>query len=799
MLKNYIKIAWRNYRRDKSFSLINTVGLAVALCAFLLIALFVLDELSYDRYHPDANRLYRITKSFEKDELKTKSLSTSNLLAPTLKEEIPGIEEAFRISSRFSGSLVESDQQKGFEDHLYVADASLLSAFSYQFLKGNSKNAFINPFSAVVTESTAQKYFRNEDPIGKILSITFFWGEEYDVEITALVEDTPSNSHFRFDLLLPMEFYKAITPWPENDFESWGHVGSYTYIKLSEGIAPQDVEDQFPAFLNRHQGEGAQYDSMFLQPVNDIHLYSDFDRELQPNSDVRYLYIFSSVAFLILIIAGINYVNLATAKSADRAKEVGIRKTLGSDRLQIFQQFLMESFLLCTISILLALLLTELVLPFFNNLTDKSLQIPFNTFQFIGLLILFVGGFSLLSGIYPAAMLSKFLPGRVLKGENSGRKKSMLRYGLIVFQFSVSIMLIVSTLIISQQLDFVQNKRLGYTEDEVVIVEAKNGLSDKFDVFKDELKRNPSVIGITYTGASSLPVPNNTEVGMYISPSEGEPDNNNLLAIGDDFLDVMSIELITGHTLDRYTTAELRNLDYYPVLINETAVNEFGWEEEPIGKTFQGFTPTPTVVGVVSDFHYQSLKTKIQPLILMRLSGPRNVMVRVKTDDIQQTLNDIKEVWEKVGPGTPFVYSFLDENYKNLYLAEDKLATLFNYFTTLAIIIACLGLFGLSAFTAQRRTKEIGIRKVLGASVTNIVSLLSKDFILLVSISFVIAVPISWYAMNQWLTDFAYRIEIGPGIFVFAGLTALTIALLTVSWQSIRAALANPVDSLRSE
>lgn len=796
MLKNYIKVAWRNYKRDTSFSLINTFGLAVAICGFLLIVLFVYDEWNYDRHHPDADRLYRVTKSFERDEFKSKSLATSNLLAPTLKEEIPGIEETFRISGRLSGSLVESDQQKGFEDYLYVADASLLSAFSYQFLKGNSQTAFINPFSAVITESTAQKYFGDKNPIGQTLSLTLFWGEQYEIEVTALVEDTPRNSHFRFDLLLPMEFYKAITPWPEDDFESWGHVGSFTYLKLQNGIATQGVEGQFPAFLKRHQGEGAQYESMHLQPVTDIHLYSDFDNELQPNSDVNYLYIFSSVAFLILIIAGINYVNLATAKSADRAKEVGIRKTLGSNRREIFQQFLMESFLLCTISIVLAFLLTELALPFFNNFTGKGLHIPFNSLQFISFLILFVGGFSFLSGIYPSAMLSKFLPARVLKSGNSGRKKSLLRYGLIVFQFSVSIILIVSTLVISQQLNFIQNKRLGYTEDQVIIVKAEDGLDGKFNVFKDEFKRNPSILGITYTG-SPLPVPNNSNIGMYLSPADSAADNNNTLSVGTDFLETMEIELLKGHSLDKYTN--LRELDFFPVLINETAMREFGWQENPLGKTFQGFSPTATVVGVFSDFHYQSLKTEIQPLVLMRLSGPRNVMLRVKTEDIQKTLAEIRQVWEKVGPGTPFVYSFLDEDYKSLYLAEDKLATLFNYFTSLAIIIACLGLFGLSTFAAQRRTKEIGIRKVLGASVSNIVTLLSKDFILLVLIAFVIAMPIAWYAMNQWLTDFAYRIEIGAGIFVLAGLAALTIALLTVSWQSVRAALANPVESLRSE
>ncbi|MEX2347528.1 MAG: FtsX-like permease family protein [Balneolaceae bacterium] len=498
---------------------------------------------------------------------------------------------------------------------------------------------------------------------------------------------------------------------------------------------------------------------------------------------------------MILLIACINYSNLAMAKSADRATEVGIHKTMGMSRSQVVFRFLAESLIICLISVTLAVCLSEALLPLFNNLTGKDLSLLDAPVPFLIILLLFTAVFSLFNSLYPALTLSKNSPGEILSAGTSGKRKSLIRNGLIVFQFSVAVVLIVSTMVINNQLDYINNKRLGLNQEQVINVKADDGLESKFSVFRDQLTRFPAIKDLTFTGGR---LPASTVNQMCLYPAGGKSSNNNLMAVGPNFLNTLEIPLLKGQSIDSLSIS--RENDFFPVLINEAAMNEFGWEDDPIGQTFECFSPTPTVVGVVGDFHYESLKNRIEPLVMMgSLSAPRNVLIRAETDNMRATLDQIEQAWEEVGPGTPFVYSFMDQNYQSLYEAEDKMSSLFSYFTILAITIGCLGLFGLSAFTAERRTKEIGIRKVLGASVANIVALLSKDFLKLVVIGFVIAIPIAGYAMNQWLQDFAYKIEIGAGIFVLAGVAALVIALLTVSWQSIKAALRNPVDSLRSE
>lgn len=794
MLKNYIKFAWRNFKRDKSYSLINTVGLAIALSAFIIIGLFIYDELSYDRYHQGADQIYRVYETVEGEDVTSKSLATSNLLAPTLKSDIPGITEVARISKRFSGSLVESETQKRYEDGLFLTDPSLFDVFSFSFIRGNPETALNRAFTVVLTESAARRYFGDANPIGKTVRITSLFGEE-EYEVTGVIEDVPANTHFTFELLTSLETLRAISPSPENDFESWFYVGTYTYVKLQEGVSTDEIEAQFPEFLTTHQGERAQNSAMFLQPVTDIHLYSNFRGEIQPNSDIHYIHIFGSVAILILLIASINYSNLAMAKSADRATEVGIHKTLGMSRPQVVTRFLTESLILCSISVILAVCFSEALLPLFNNLTGKDLSLFDAPVPFLLILLLFTAVFSLSNGLYPALALSKYSPGKILSAGTSGKRKSLLRNGLIVFQFSVAVVLIVSTLVINDQFEYINNKRLGLNQEQVINVKADDGLESRFSVFRDRLGRYPAIKNLTFTGDR---LPASTVFEMCLYPSGGKSSNNNTMAIGPNFLNTLEIPLLKGQSIDSLSIS--RENDFFPVLINEAAMKEFGWEDDPIGQTFECFSPTPTVVGVVGDFHYESLKNRIEPLVMMgSFSVPRNVLIRAETDNMRATLDQIEQAWEEVGPGTPFVYSFMDQNYQNLYEAEDKMASLFGYFTILAIIIGCLGLFGLSAFTAERRTKEIGIRKVMGATVVNIVALLSKDFMKLVIIGFVIAIPIAWYAMNKWLADFAYKIEIGAGIFVLAGGAALMIALLTVSWQSVKAAVANPVESLRSE
>lgn len=795
MIKSYFKLAWRNFIRNKSYSFINIIGLTTALSAFIIIVLFVYDELSFDRYHEDADRLFRIERVFDLDDQTSKSLLTSNLLAPALESEITGIQETTRIRREFAGSLITTEKLKQYEEGVLIADPSIFNLFSISFLQGNSETALNRAFTVVVTESTAKRYFGNENPIGQNLKIKTRYGEEEEYEVTGVIKDIPANTHFSFDLLTSIESYRSVIPDPEEDFESWYHVGAYTYLKLGETITDDSIEAQLPEFLKRHQGESAQHEKLRLQPVIDIHLHSNHKYELQANSDVRYIYIFGSLAILILFVASVNYANLSTASVADHAKEIGVQKTLGMSNFQLFNRQLMESVILSSFSVLLAVTLSEVLLPLFNNLIDKELSL-FTAPTILSLFLLFfVGAFGILNTIYPSIAFSKITPSRILRGATSQKKKATLRNSLIVFQFTISVILIVSTLTIHNQLEYVNNKRLGLNDEQVITVHADAGLNSNFSTFKDRLKSHQSIKNVTFTG-EPLPFTSVLAIGLY--PSGSEPSSNNAIGIGPEFLATMEIPLVKGQILDSLSFS-FEN-DFFPVLINEAAMKEFGWEDNPIGQTFNGFKPTATVTGVVGDFHYESLKNRIEPVVLMgNFAPPRTIYIRIQSNNLASTLTTIEKVWNEIGPGTPFVYSFLDNDFEKLYKAEEKMVSVFSYFTILAIIIACLGLFGLSAFTAERRTKEIGIRKVLGASLLDIVALLSKDFIKLVIIGFLLAIPISWYAMNQWLTDFAYRIEIGTEFFVTAGLAAILIAILTVSWQSIRAALANPVDSLRSE
>lgn len=794
MIQNYFKVAWRHYLRDKSVSFINTIGLSVAIGAFFIISMFIYDEWSYDKYHNDADRLFRVTKNFERGERSSATLATANILAPTLQNEVSGIQNVLRINTTFQGEvIVESDENKFVESDFLFADSSIFEFFWYKVLYGNPDSMLDRPFTVVITESTAEKYFGRTNVVGETLSIET-WGV-HDYEVSGVIEDLPPNTHLHFDLLTSNNTYASVVPNGKDRFENWGWLGAYTYVKLGGGVSREEVENKFEDILEKYHGEQAQFLSMNLQPVTDIHLYSDFDRELQANSDIRYLYIFGSVAFLILVIAGINYINLTTAKSLRRSMEVGVRKAVGGSRSQITAQFFTEAILTCVFSVGSAILLVEIFLPYINNITEKSLQVPYNSLVFWGLIVCFLLVFNLISGIYPSFYLSKISPSEIFNQGAYSPKSSFLRSGLIVFQFSISVFLLIGTFVIEEQLNFIQTKNLGVDSSQVISVEA-HGLGEKTNAFQEELYRVPGIKSVSY---SSKKIPVTQRIERFLYP-KGQPSGyNNMLTIGPDFLQTMGINLLKGNSLNQYSAAA--DMAYQPVLINETAVKEFGWSESPIGKTFEGGSREVRVVGVVSDFHYEPVKSRIAPLILA-YSQPTNseyIFINTEASDIRSTIDGIEEVWHKTGPGTPLSYTFLDNAYQSLYLAEDRLASIFNYFSVIAITISCFGLFGLTIFSVERRTKEIGIRKVLGASIGSIVTLLSKDFIKLVAIGFLFAVPIAWYAINQWLVDFAYRIEISAGIFFIAGGAALIIALLTVSWQSVKAAMANPVNSLRSE
>lgn len=794
MFRNYIKVAWRHYVRDTSISFINTIGLSVAIAAFFMIAMFIYDEWSYDKYHNDADRLYRVTKNFERGERSSSTLATSNILAPTLLNEVAGIQNVLRINTTFQGEvIVESNENKFVESRFLFADSSIFDFFSYQTLEGNPDSMLDRPFSVVITESTAKKYFGRTSVVGETLSIET-WGTQ-DYEVSGVIEDLPSNTHLHFDLLTSNNTYASVVPNGKDRFENWGWLGAYTYVKLEKGASPAEVRNKFSDIFDKYLGERAEFISLNLQPVTDIHLYSDFDRELQPNSDIRYIYIFGSVALLILVIAGINYINLTTAKSLRRSIEVGVRKAVGGSRIQIMSQFFTEAILTSVFSAALGILMVEIFLPYINNIAEKNLQVPYSSSLFWIAILGFLIVFNLLSGFYPSLYLSKLKPSGIFNQGSYSPKKSFFRNSLIVFQFSITVFLLIGTFVIKEQLQFIQDKKLGIESSQIISVKT-HGLNERYNAFEEELYRVPGIKSVSF---SSNKIPVTQRIERFLYPKGQSSGYNNLLSIGPDFLETMGVDLIEGNDLTQYSATD--EMNYEPVLINETAVKEFGWTDDPIGQTFEGASNEIRVVGVVSDFHYEPVKSQIEPLILVQSSAAKSeyVFINTETSDIRSTIERIEEVWNQTGTGTPLTYSFLDNAYQSLYLSEDRLASIFNYFSIIAIAISCFGLFGLTIFSVERRTKEIGIRKVLGASVSNIVSLLSKDFIMLVGIGFVIAVPVSWYAMNQWLTDFAYRIDIGASIYAVAGVATLLIALLTVSWQSIKAAVANPVESLRSE
>lgn len=792
MLTYYLKIAWRHLKRYKSLSLINIIGLTLAISVFLMIALFIYDEWSYDRYHEDAEKLYRVYTEYSYKGQTGESVRTWPILGPTIQEEITGVEAVARISSRYREALIKTEDYQRY-DGLLIADPSIFEIFSFSFIRGNPENVLSRPFTVVVTKSTAERYIGDKNPVGKTVTIETNYGTR-DFEVTGVLKDIPSNTHFSFNFLTSMATLRKMQPNPEEHFESWGYVGSLTYLELESGYTPKEIEPQLQDLLKRHSKFDARTKDMKLQPVTDIHLYSDFNEELGQNSDIRYIYIFGSIALLILLIAGINYVNLTTARSADRAKEVGIQKTLGVTRPHLIGRFLIESVTIFSIAVLIAFLLTEMFLPFFNNLTGKELSLLAIPPPILVLLVLPVLIFGILSGLYPAVVLSKHQPGNVLYGVFSSKRKSLLRQSLVIFQFVISIILLISTIVMDRQLAYVANQDFGLNVEDIIRVKANFDRHDPYGALKDKLLQYSDVKSVTFSTSN---IPNKNMTGMSLSP-ENYSGPSNSIGIGPRFLKTLEIPLVKGKNIDQLLSND--NIDYMPVIVNKTAVEDFGWSNEALGKTLSGFRPTPKVVGVVENFHYESLKQRIEPLVLMGdISVPRNIYIKSRTGNIGSTLNSIKNVWEQVVPDKPFNYTFLKDDYKNLYQSEDKLASIFTYFTILAIVIACMGLYGLSAFTTQRRTKEIGIRKVVGASTINIVSLLSKDFLKRVGMSLLVAIPASIYIVNQWLQQFAYKIDWGIGVILLSVAITVVITLITVSWHSIKAALANPAESVRIE
>lgn len=801
MWRNYLRIAVRTMRKHKAYAFINISGLAIGLACCFLIFLYVADEFSYDRYHAHADRIVRIAEDLRTESELLHQATSAPAMGPAFVRDFPEVLAMVRLDQ--ANYLLEYKGQQFQEDHLFFADSTVFDIFSFDVLRGDPQTALVAPHSIVLTESAAQKYFDpGEDPIGRVL--TDVEGDRQTFTVTGVMADVPQNSHFTFDGLISMTTRSSA----RSDFDDiWFWNGFYTYLLLPEGYDKADLEAKVPAFIERHIGErsreiGMAYEQLPLIPLTDIHLTSHRIWEIQPNGNRTYLYIFSAVAVFILLIACVNFMNLATARSAERAKEVGMRKVVGARRIQLAGQFLSESFMMTTLAAVLALGLCWLLMPTFNNLTEKSLHIG-QLLQGVYALALvgLIASVGMVAGLYPAVVLSGFRPIRVLKGQfRTSAQGAWLRKGLVVFQFGISIVLIVGTAVVIQQLTFLQNQNLGFTQERMLVLNYNydDRVNQQAEAIKQQYLAHPA---ITHAGMStSMPGSANTNMFTRVDVREGVTQAANLdyYPVGFDFLDTYGIEVIAGRGFSRdFPVDTVQSL-----VINEALLAHFGWQtpEEALDRAFHLGRDTYRVIGVIQDFNYKSLHRTVQPLALfIRPEWGQYLALRLETENLQQTMADIEQVWTELVPHRPFDAVFLDDYFNRQYRAEERFATLFRYFAGLAILIACLGLFGLASFTAQQRTKEIGVRKVLGASVWQVLVLLSRDFALLVTVAFMLAVPVAYIAMNQWLTSFAYRMDLDVWVFVVAGVLAFLIAGLTVSYQAIKAAVANPVQSLRYE
>lgn len=806
MLKNYLIITLRNLKKNKGYSFINIFGLAVGIAVCILIMLFVQDELSYDRFHEKSDRTFRLCLDAAAGEIAEQCVTTCAPLAETLVREIPEIETAVRF--RNYGFPVFRYREKAFsEEKVFWADSSLFDVFTIPFLKGNPKTALSQLNALVITETMAKKYFGEENPIGKIINSD----NRFDYIVTAVVKDMPDNSHFHFD------FIASLTRYNDTRSPIWFNNNWYTYVVLREGASWQEVDKKINPALTKYYKpqieaafqttweelvkKGAKY-NFNLQPITDIHLNSHYAQELEPNGSMANVYIFSLIAFAILCIACFNFMNLSTARYSGRAKEVGIRKTLGSDFGQLVRQFLSESIILVFVSTLISILFVYLLIPVFNDISGKEITLNlFNNFYTIPLLLLLILIVGSAAGIYPALFLASFKPMTILGGKfKDGIKGKAFRSGLVIFQFAISIILIIGTVIVYSQLNYMQNKNLGYEKEQLLIIHKTDDLGDNIQAFKDELRKNPNVKSLT--NSAQLPGMHYGD-NLYESRVDGKSYRQLLRqGYGDyDFASTFKIKIADGRYYSRDWAVDADN----SIVINEAAVKALRLKN-PIGSEIYETgigdeTRTLKVVGIMKDFHFQSLHQQIEPLAMMLITqgAARYTTIRLSTDNIRQSVESIKSIWDSYAGNQQFEYTFFNDDYDLLYKSEERTSKLFVSFAILAILIGCLGLFGLAAYTAEKKTKEIGIRKALGASVKSVLILLSKEFVKWILIANAVAWPIAYLLMNQWLNDFAYRTDISMMVFITAGASALLIALGAVSYQAFKAALANPVDSLKYE
>jgi putative ABC transport system permease protein len=809
MIKNYFKIAWRNLLRNKTFSFINIIGLAIGLCCFLLIALYVLDELSYDRFNVNADRIYRVNSSIRFGGGELNAALSSDMMGQLIKKDYPQVEQFTRIYNSNGAKLIRKGNSFINEPNVAHVDSTFFQVFTFPSIAGDTHSALNGPNTVVITESAAKKYFGTTDAVGSTIETNDNGRTVY--KITAVIKDMPHNSHFNYDFLFSMQ----------NVNYKWGQLTSHnfhTYLLLAKGTDYKTIQKEFDNYIIRYvlpyvrqfikitnmedfkkAGNKLEYT---LIPVTKIHLYSDLSYELAPNGNIQFVYIFSIVAIFILAIACINFMNLTTARSANRAKEVGIRKVLGTDRGELITQFLSESTLMVILSLVFAIGIAWIVLPLFNDVAGKSMNMG-SLFSPVILPLLIILPFfvGLIAGSYPAFFLSGFKPIEILKGKlSAGKTRGGVRSILVVFQFTTSILLIIGTIVIYKQLNFIQTKDLGFNKDQVLIINDTYALKDNADAFKNEVLQYNGVSGGTMS--AYLPVDNSSrsDNSYFKAPTMDMKDGLDIQNwyIDYDYIKTIGMKLVMGRNFSKDF-----GTDSSAVIINETTARLLGYKN-PIGQkiynTDRNNKPVShEIIGVVKNFNYESLRQNIGPLSLFLAKSTGLESFKVSTAGISSLVGKIQHTWKAMAPGIPFSYRFLDDSFNDMYKADQRVGKIAMIFSVLAILIACLGLFGLATFIAEQSIKEIGIRKVLGASVQGIVQLFVKDFIKLVAIALIIASPVAWWFMHKWLQQFVYRMDISFWVFIWAAVMAFAIALITVSFQAIKAATANPVKSLRSE
>ncbi len=807
MFRNYFKIAFRNLWRNKSFSLINIVGLAIGIATCLIIMLFVNNELSYDKYNEKADQMYTVFFQGNVQGEKMNEASVMPPVAQTLKKDFPEVEAATRLRNYGTPKLVYNN--KSFkEDAFAFVDSNFFQVFTLPLIEGNAKTALLEPNTVVITKALAKKYFGSEDPMGKV--IAFKDGNNAACKVTGVIDKVPVNSNFHFEL------FASMSSLPEAREDSWMTSNFFTYLVLTKGYDYKKLEAKMPQVVEKYMGpqmlkamgmsladfrKNGNDLSFHLEPITDIHLDPEYPQTLGQAANINNVYIFAAIAVFMLLIACINFMNLSTAGASKRSKEVGIRKVLGSLKIELVKQFLFESVIISAIALLLAVVLIYLALPAFNQLADQNLSLNFSEHPFlIPGLILFVLLTGILAGSYPAFYLSSFKPVAVLKGKFSAGKKSIgLRSGLVVFQFFISILLIVGTTVVFKQLSYMQKKDVGYTKEQVLIIPDTWMLGNNQQAFFQQLANDPHVASVSRSGY--LPAGPSNNNNFFVSPEQnpGQMVKTLRYDVDENYIATLGIKMLAGRNFSKeYAT------DSSGVILNETAARVLGWGSKAVGHSIsrtdnQGQKNTYHVIGIVKDFNFRSLHESISPLVMSFAPDPSVLIAKLKTKDAAALIVALSKTWASFGAEDAMSYSFLDDRFNNTYKAEQKTGTILGIFAGLTIFVACLGLFGLAMFTAQQRTKEIGIRKVLGASVSQVTNMLSKEFLKLVIIACVIAFPLSYWAMSKWLQDFAYRTDISWWVFVVAAVVALLIALITVSFQAIKAALANPVKSLRTE